>query len=195
MRNTHSDPIYRDTREIRQRVRPVRVEPPAVARYPTEYEYLQGFLARARNVNHGGRRPIAFSGARSEAVPRARSGSSLTVCRLSLTDTRLTTIVVLISILFSMWIWISQSEFSLWRLELCRGAKDESASSLRLRVDSVISLALSFSSERRWQWKVILINVRLRWFLRICSTFVKVHCVLAVCDARNEWESSCLANT
>lgn len=53
-------------------------------------DHLQGSLARARNVvSHGERRPIARSGARSEAVPRARSGtSSLTVGRSPRADAR-----------------------------------------------------------------------------------------------------------
>lgn len=120
MRNICPGPGYSYSVSSREFGRPVRasvVEPPAVARYSAEDEHLQGFLARARNVvSRDGRRPIAFSGARSEAVPRARSGS-LTVCRLLRTGAKLTTIV---AILFWTWTWISQSEFSLRRLELSR---------------------------------------------------------------------------
>lgn len=63
------------------------------SRYSAGHEHddhLQGSLARARNVVSGdGRRPIARFGARSEAVPRARSGtSSLTVGRSPRADAR-----------------------------------------------------------------------------------------------------------
>lgn len=108
----------------------------------TRRPHLRGSLARARNVvSRGGRRPIAFSGARSEAVPRARSGSSLTVRCSPRDSTRVTATRPDLP-----WTCVptelDRAESSR-KLEPYPGTEGESASSPRAGVGPAIRLALA----------------------------------------------------